>query len=90
MSSGKARNPGIFVVTGAMMPIQIIKSKVFTVDENLLIRNLTRELSEPEQDLKWLKRLKQEYRSKLDIGSFMAYIGTAGFYKSLLSERHDP
>jgi len=49
MSSGTVRNPAIFVVTGAMMPIQIIKSKVFTDDENLLIQNLTRELSEPKQ-----------------------------------------
>ena len=49
MSSSTARNPGIFVVTDAMIPIQIIKSKVFIDDENHLIRNLIRELSVPKQ-----------------------------------------
>ena len=67
----ETRHPGIFEVTGAMMPIQIIESKSLSDDENIWIRNLTRELSETEQDLQWLKRLKQECDSKLDIGAYL-------------------
>ena len=54
-----------------MTPIQIINSVKLSEDENHLLRNLTREFSKPEQDLNWLKRLKQEYDPILDLGAYL-------------------
>ena len=65
------RHHGIHVVTGAMIPIQIVNSVKLSKDENHWLKNLTRELSSLEQDLKWLKRLKQEYDSVLDLGAYL-------------------
>jgi hypothetical protein len=68
------KHTGIHVVTGAMIPIQIIEVRKLVKDENHWLRNLTRELSEPEQDIKWLKWLRREYGSMLDIGAYLHVI----------------
>ena len=44
-------HPGVFVVTGAMIPIQIINTVKLSEDENLWLRNLNRNLSE--ENLLW-------------------------------------
>jgi len=51
MNASFINNSGIFIVTGAMVPIQIIESKLLSEGENIWIRNLTSDLSKPEQDL---------------------------------------
>ena len=69
--TSEERHPGIFVITGGMIPIQIINSIKLSEDENHWLRNLTRKLSKPEQDLKWLRRLKKEYDSVLDLSAYL-------------------
>ena len=68
------KHPGISIVIGAMIPIQIINSVKLTKDENHWLRNLTRKLFEPERDIKWLRRLKREYDPVLDIGVYLRAI----------------
>jgi len=48
----ETKHPGIFIVIGAMIPIQIINSVKLSKDENHWLRNLTRKLFEPERDIK--------------------------------------
>jgi hypothetical protein len=68
------KHSGIHVVTGAVVPIQLIEVGLLSKDENHWLKNLTRKLSEPEQDIKWLKRLRREYDPVLDIGAYLHVI----------------
>jgi len=86
--AAEERHPGIFVVTGAMIPIQIINSVKLSEDENHWLRNLTRELSKPEQDLNWLRRLKQEYNPVLDLGAYLYAIVEANRQRLNKEENH--
>jgi hypothetical protein len=68
-------HPGIFVVTGAMMPIQVINSTKLSDAENIWLRNLNRNL--PEKDLSWVRRLERKYGKLIDLGAYLFVVITA-------------
>ena len=51
--------PGVFVVTGAMIPIQIIDIRKLSDEENLWLRNLDRNLSG--KNLLWAHGMKKKH-----------------------------
>ena len=63
------RYPGVFVVTGAMIPIQIINSAKLSEDENLWLRNLNRNLTE--ENLRWIHGKKREYGERIDLSAYL-------------------
>ena len=62
------RHPGIYVVTGAMIPVQILISGKLSEEENTWIRNLNGNL--PEKNLDWLSRQEKKYGSRLDLSAY--------------------
>jgi hypothetical protein len=69
------RHPGVYVVTGATMPIQILISGKLSKEENLFLRNLNSNL--PDKDLNWLSRLEKKYGSRLDMSVYEYAVLTA-------------
>jgi hypothetical protein len=69
------RHSGIHVVTGAMMPIQIINTVKLSEEENIWLRNLNRNLAE--EGLRWLRRLEREYGKLIDPGAYLYAVLTA-------------
>ena len=69
------RHPGVFTVTGAMMPIQIIDIKKLSNDENLWLRNLNRNL--PGESLRRVLKLDIKYGNRLDLGAYLYAVLTA-------------
>ena len=63
------RYPGVFVVTGAMIPIQIINSTKLSEDENLWLRNLNKNLTR--ESIRWIHDKKQEYGERIDLGAYL-------------------
>ena len=63
------RYPGVFVVTGAMIPIQIINSAKLSEDENLWLRNLNRNLTK--ENLRWIHDKKREYGDRIDLSAYL-------------------
>ena len=61
-------HPGVHVVAGAMMPIQILISGKLLDEENIWLRNLNSNL--PEKDLAWLSRLERKYGLRLDLSAY--------------------
>jgi len=67
--------PGVFVVSGAMMPIQIIDIKKLSEDENLWLQNLNRNLHG--ENLRRVLRLEHEYGGRLDLCAYINAVLTA-------------
>ena len=63
------RYPGVFVVTGAMIPIQVINSTKLSEEENLWLRNLNRNLTE--ENLRWIHGKKREYGERIDLSAYL-------------------
>ena len=61
----KEIHPGIFTVTGAMLPIQIIDIRKLSDEENIWLRNLSRNM--PEENAGWLGRLQKKYGNRIDL-----------------------
>ena len=69
------RHPGVFVVTGGMIPIQIIDIRRLSDDENLWLRNLNRNLAG--ENLRSVLQLERKYGNHLDLGAYLYAILTA-------------
>ena len=69
------RHPGVFVVAGAMIPIQIIHTVKLSEEENLWLRNLNRDLSE--ENLLWAHGVGREYSSRLDLNAWLQAVFAA-------------
>jgi len=69
------RHPGVFVITGAIIPIQIIDTRKLSEDENLWFRNLNRNLSE--KSLLWVYGMKQKHGEQLDLNAWLYAVFTA-------------
>ena len=70
------KHPGIFVVSGAMIPIQIINSKELSDDENLWLRNLNR--TPPDVNLpRWIAHVEKKYGKRIDLSAYTSVILTA-------------
>ena len=80
------RHPGVFVVTGAMMPIQIIDIRKLSEEENLWLQNLNRNLSG--ERLRWIHNMKRECGMRLNLGAYLHAVFTANqeTLKELLSK----
>ena len=69
------RHSGVFVVGGAIIPIQIIDIKKLSEDENLWLRNLNRNLSE--NSLLWAQDMKQKQDARLDLSAWIQAVFAA-------------
>jgi hypothetical protein len=68
-------HPGISIVTGAMMPIQIVNVSKLSDDENLWLRNLNRNL--PQENMRWVGNLDRKYGKRLEMGAYLHVVLTA-------------
>ena len=69
------RHPGVFVVTGAMIPIQIVDIKKLSEDENLWLQNLNRNLDG--ENLRRVLELERKYGGRLELGAYLHAVLTA-------------
>jgi hypothetical protein len=70
------KHPGIYVVTGAVVPIQIIEIRKLSDEENLWLRNLNR--NPPEKNLPgWISYMEETYGERIDLSAYMSAILTA-------------
>ena len=69
------RHPGIFVITGAIIPIQIIDIRKLSDEENLWLRNLNRNLTE--KNLLWAHGMNQKHGLRLDMNAWMQAVFVA-------------
>ena len=69
------RHPGVHVVTGAMIQIQVINSVKLSEEENRWLRNLNRKLTEKE--VAWLSQMEKKYDSLLDLSAYRHAVLTA-------------
>ena len=69
------RHPGIYWVSGAMMPIQIIDIRKLSDDENLWLRSLNRNLTG--KNLLWAHVMEQKHGSRLDMKAWMQAVFAA-------------
>jgi len=69
------KHTGIFVATGAMMPIQIINITKLPEDDNLWLRNLNRNL--PRENLRRIHILEQKYGNRIDLSAYLHMVLTA-------------
>ena len=67
--SVEERHPGVFVVTGERIPIQVLYTVDLSEEENRWIRNLKRNLTE--KDLNWLSQQQKEYGLQLDLSAYL-------------------
>ena len=63
------KHPGIFAVTGAMLPIQIIDIRKLSDEENIWLQNLSRNM--PEKNADWVGRLEKKYGKRIDLGVYL-------------------
>jgi len=63
------RHPGVFAVTGAMMPIQIIDIRELSEEDNHWLRNLDRNLSG--ENLRRIIRLEQKYDNRINLDAYL-------------------
>jgi hypothetical protein len=73
--AAQERHPGVFVVTGGMIPTQIIQTNKLSEDENVWLRNLNRNLSV--ESLLWVHSVGQKYSSQLDLNAWLQAVFTA-------------
>jgi len=70
------KHPGIHVVTGAVVPIQIIEIRKLSDEENLWLKNLT--LNPPKGSLPgWIAHLEENYGERIDLSAYTTAILTA-------------
>jgi hypothetical protein len=69
------RHPGIYAVTGAMMPIQIIEIGELSDDENLWLHNLS--LNIPEKNARWVSGVDRKYGKQIDTGVYVSAVMSA-------------
>jgi len=69
------RHPGIYWVSGAMMPIQIINIKKLSDDENLWLRSLNRNLTG--KNLLWAHVMEKKHGSRLDMNAWLQAVFAA-------------
>jgi len=69
------RHPGIFVVTGAMMPIQIIDIRKLSDEENLWLHNLS--LNMPKENAQWVIGVDRKYGKRIDTGVYVSAVAAA-------------
>jgi hypothetical protein len=65
----RQRDPGIYIVEGALFPIQIIETKLLSEDDNLWLKDLSNDL-----DVAGLSRVLDESMSKTKIEYIKAYM----------------
>ena len=63
------RYPGVFVATGAMMPIQVIDIRKLSEDENIWLQSLNRNL--PGERLRRVLQLEQKYGNRLNLDAYL-------------------
>ena len=68
-------HPGVFVVAGTIMPIQIIDIRKLSDEENLWLRNLDRNLSE--KNLLWAHGMKKKHGARLDLNAWLQAVFAA-------------
>jgi hypothetical protein len=69
------RHPGLHVVTGAMLPIQIINITKLPEDDNLWLQNLNRNLSR--EKIRRIRQLERRYGKQIDLGAYLYMVLTA-------------
>ena len=73
--TAEERHPGVYVMKGAMMPIQIIDIRELSEEENTWIRSLNRNLSE--KNLLWAQDMKEKYDNRVDMNAWLQAVFTA-------------
>lgn len=63
------RHPGVFAVTGAVMPIQIIDIRELSEEDNHWLRNLDRNLSG--ESLRQIIRLEQKHGRRINLDAYL-------------------
>jgi len=71
------KHPGVFWVTGSIIPVQIIDIRKLSDDENLWLRNLNRNLTE--KNLLWAHGMKKKHGSRLDMNAWMQAVFAANY-----------
>ena len=66
------RHPGVFVVTGSMMPIQIIDISKLSDDENLWLQTLNRNLSG--ERLRRVMQMEPKYGKMIDLDAYLQVV----------------
>ena len=70
------KHPGIHIVSGAVVPIQIVEIKKLSDEENLWLRNLSR--NPPKGSLsRWVAYLEEKYGERIDLSVYTTAILTA-------------
>ena len=63
------RHPGVNVVTGAMIPIQVLITSKLSEEENDILRNLGDKM--PEKNFRWMGKLEQKLGNRIDLGAYL-------------------
>ena len=63
------RHPGVNVVTGAMIPIQVLITSKLSEEENDILRNLGDKM--PEKNFRWMGNLEQKLGNRIDLGAYL-------------------
>jgi len=66
------KRPGIFIVTGAMMPIQVIDIMELSDEENLWLKNLS--LNIPEENAQWVSGLDRKYGERINTDVYVSAV----------------
>ena len=77
--SVEQRHPGIFMVTGAMMPIQVIDIRELSDEENLWLHNLS--LDMPKENAQWVSGVDRKYGNRIDMGVYVSAVMSANHDK---------
>ena len=71
--------PGIFIVTGAMLPVQIIDIRKLSDEENIWLNSLSRDM--PEENARWVGSLEKKYGNRIDLGVYLCAVLAANHDK---------
>jgi len=69
------KHPGIYVVTGAVVPIQIINIRELSDEENLWLHNLN--LNIPKENARWVSGVDKKYGERIDTSVYVSAIALA-------------